>query len=71
MTTIRQSVNKISDNDSYDITSGTFLNNKDFVKYLTINKWPEFWSSGGTTPSLTNLRYPSNPKGKGSDIMRS
>ena len=26
---------KISDEDSYDISSSTFLNNKDFVKYLT------------------------------------
>ena len=56
---------KVNDEESYDITSNTLLNNKDFVKYLTINKWPEIWSCGGTTPSFTNPRHPSNPKRKG------
>ena len=56
---------KISDEDSYDITSSTFLNNKDFFKYPTNNKWPEIWSGKGSVPSFTNLRHPSNPKRKG------
>ena len=52
---------KISDGESYDITSETFLNNKDLVKYLTINKWPKIWSADGSVPKFCHIRYPSNP----------
>ncbi len=29
---------KLTENDSFDITSDTFLNNKKWIKYLTSNK---------------------------------
>ena len=56
---------KISDTESYDITSKTFLKNKDYVKYLKIKKWPKIWEYGGNVPSFDNLRYPKDPERKG------
>ncbi len=41
---------KLTEKDSFDITSDTFLNNKKWTKYLTSNKDKEFgiWFTDGT-----------------------
>ncbi len=61
---------KIDDTDdttSYDITSDTFLNNKEWTKYLTINKKVGFgiWSPKEEIPKFQNLRYPNDPTRQG------
>ena len=51
---------------SYDITSDTFKNNREWVRYLTATKpkaWPKIWKSGGTVPAFTNLREPKHEWG--------
>ena len=58
---------KIDDTTSYDITSDTFLNNKEWTKYLTINKKVGFgiWSPKEEIPKFQNLRYPNDPTRQG------
>jgi hypothetical protein len=51
---------------SYDITSDTFKNSKELVRYLTAMKpkaWPKIWKSGGDIPEFFNLRTPSKEWG--------
>ena len=50
---------KIDDTVYYDITSDTFLNNKEWTKYLTVNKKVGFriWSLKDEIPKFQNLRY--------------
>ncbi len=47
---------------SYGITSNTFNNNKEWTKYLTINKKVGFgiWSPKEEMPKFQNLRYPND-----------
>ncbi len=60
---------KLTEKDSFDITSDTFLNNKKWTKYLTSNKGKEkgddkgfgIWYANGTVPKFQNTRFPNNP----------
>ncbi len=54
---------KFDESSSFDITSDTFLNNKEWTKYLTINKKVGFgiWSQKEEIPKFQNLRYPNDP----------
>ena len=54
---------KLTEKDSFDITSDTFLNNKTWKKYLTSNKERGFgiWFADGTVPKFQNTRFPNNP----------
>ena len=60
-------VDKIDDTTSYDITSDTFKNDKEWTKYLTINKKIGFriWSLKDEIPKFQHLRHPNDPIGQG------
>ncbi len=57
----------LDERSSFDITSDTFLNNKEWTKYLTINKKVEFgiWSLKDEILKFQNLRYPNHPTRQG------
>ena len=58
---------KLTEKDSFDITSDTFLNNKKWTKYLTSNKDKGFgiWFADGTVPKFQNTRFPNDPTRQG------
>ncbi len=58
---------KLDDTISYDITYDTFLNNKEWTKYLTVNKKVGFgiWSLKDEIPEFQHLRYPNDPTRQG------
>ena len=47
---------KISDGESYDITSETILEQQGFGEIFN-----HFWSADGSVPKFCHIRYPSNP----------
>ena len=58
---------KLDDTVSYGITSDTFVNNKQWTKYLTINKKVGFGILllKDEIPKFQNLRYPNDPTRQG------
>ncbi len=63
----KSSYYKLDNTISYDITSDTFLNNKEWIKYLTIKKKVGFgiWSPNKEILEFQNTRYPSDPTRRG------
>ncbi len=58
---------KLTERDSFDITSDTFLNNAKWMKYLKSKKDRGFgiWYANGVVPKFQNTRFPNNPTRQG------
>ncbi len=56
---------KIDDTTSYDITSDTFKNDKEWTKYLTINKKIGIWSLKDEISKVQKLRHANDPTRQG------